>query len=299
MDFKIENDYDGNGKKSKTNNTVVQIIIISIVSIIVGLGVFFVFNSLFNKKEPVKEEPTEVDVSLTDKNVQILYQYVTYGTDGVRGEKFVKDRSVSLGSFTNDEKLFYALQFAEGEDFEFTGEYDENKKKIYRLPIETVKNYAEIFFGPNVSFAAEGVNYTHAFNFTINDQNIGTLTYDSDEDEFHVVFDGFQDIEKKTTGVLPYYTKLIGATKLKDNTLILKEKVVYVKENESEDSVSLTISKDFEHNSIMDTKSNISKESIDDYQFDISPYLENASTITYTFKVNNNAYYFASSEITG
>ena len=154
------------------------------------------------------------------------------------------------------------------------------------------------YFGPEVSFSTEGT-FTHPFNFTINDQNVGTLTYSDESDEFHVYFDGFQDINESTSeGVNPFYTKLVSAKKLKDNTLILQEKVVYVKQEERDGTYTLYITKDYEHNSVIETRPNLSKDELMDFQLDVSRYIDKASTITYTFKTNNNVYYFSNSEIT-
>ena len=300
MDFKIDDDFDENGKSSSSSsNTMMTIIIISVVSIIIGLTVFFVCNHFLAPKKTV-EEPTQVDVSLTDENVQILYDYVSYGTSGIRKDKFVKESTVTLGSFTNEEKFYYALQFADSDDFEFTGEYTDNKKKIYGFSINRLKEYMQRYFGPDVSFSPN-VEMSHAFNFSINDQNIGYISYSDENDEFHVYFDGYQDLEVRDSGgAVPFFTKLVSAVKLKDNTLILKEKVVYVKQEESNGSYTLTITKDYNHSNVIETRPNMDKDEVENFQLDMNQYSDKASTITYTFKVNNsnNQYYFSNSEIT-
>ena len=44
-------------------------------------------------------------IDLNDENVKILYQYVTYGTKGLRNDKFVNEDKVIIDSFSNEEKL--------------------------------------------------------------------------------------------------------------------------------------------------------------------------------------------------
>ena len=295
MDFKIDDNID-NKNGNNVPDLKIRIIIIAIISIVIGLTVFFVINHFLAPKKPV-EQPQEVEVSLNDENVQILYKYISYGTKGIRNDKFVKEKTTNLGSFSNEEKYYYALQFAEAEDFEFTGEYNDKKKKIYAFPINRLKEYMERYFGPEVSFSTDD-KITHPFGFTINEQNLGTLTYSVDNDEFNVTFDGFQDLEKKENEIDPFYTKLVSATKLKDNTLVLKEKVIYIKTEEKDGAYTMYITKDYEHNNVIETRPNMDKETLDSTSIDINNYLEKASTITYTFKVNNNVYYFSNSEIT-
>ena len=324
MDFKIEDDY-GKGGGLSSGDSKMKIIIIAVVSIVIGLTVFFIVNHFFGTKTTEVPAPEQVDVSLTDENVQILYQYVSFGTKGIRNDKFVREKMVNLSSFSNEEKYYYALQFADSDDFEFTGDYTEKKKKIYGFSLNRMKEYMVRYFGPEVSFSTEGT-YSHPFSFTINGQNIGFLSYSNENDEYKVYFDGFQDLDKKegedssddedndatTTDVEtgeetkttnkvyvdPFYTKLVSATKLKDNTLILKEKVVYVKEESNGGNYTLYITRDFDNNNLIETKPNLSEAELQTMNIDINNYIDSAATVTYTFKVNDGVYYFYSSEIT-
>ena len=332
MDFKMDDDFEESASSNQVDPKM-KIIIISIVSIVIGLTVFFIVNHFVGRKETVTPPPEQEDVSLTDENVQILYQYVTYGTKGYRNDKFVREKMVNLSSFSEEDKYYYALEFADSDDFEFTGEYTEEKKKIYSFSISRLNEYMQRFFGPEVSFSTSG-EYTHAFNFTINGQNVGHLTYSSEEDEYHVYFDGYQNLEtgeftesadlskdeddssskeveidaetgeetetdsKVNVDIVPYYGKLISATKLKDSTLILKEKVVYAKLEDKGGNYSIYITRDFDHNNLIETKPNLSKADVLSFYLDVNNYMDSASTITYTFKVDNNIYYFSNSEIT-
>ena len=88
MDFKIGDDItEGNNKNSSS----LPIIIIIVLAIIIGLIVFFISNAIFGEKKPKEETPVSTQLSITDENVQILYQYLTYGIKGERNNKFIKE----------------------------------------------------------------------------------------------------------------------------------------------------------------------------------------------------------------
>ena len=131
MDFKIEEIDEEEKSKKSSNNNLMPIIIVVIIALIVGLLVFLVSNKAFGKKEKKPEPVTETKLKLTEDNVEILYAYVTYGTKNIRNEKFIKEKNVDINSFTNDEKFYYALQFAQVEDFENDGELDKDNKFIW------------------------------------------------------------------------------------------------------------------------------------------------------------------------
>ena len=157
MDFKIgdeleETTEDGELVSKKSSNNILPIIIIAVVAIICGIVVFLVSNTLFGKKE-IKPDPIKsVELSLQEENVKILYEYVTYGAGEERSEKFLKEKNVNISSFTNQEKFYFALQFAQVEDFEKTDRLDESKHKIYFIPSNIIQEYMERFFGPSITY---------------------------------------------------------------------------------------------------------------------------------------------------
>ena len=128
----------------------IAIIIVVIVSILIGLTTFIVSNLIFNREQP--PEVIDYSVDLKNENVQILYQYVTYGTKGLRNDKFAKEDKVVLDNFSNEEKFYYALQFDQVDDFEFTGEINAEKNKVYLITDRKIKKYMQLFFGPNVKY---------------------------------------------------------------------------------------------------------------------------------------------------
>ena len=138
MDFKIGEDIEEENKESevKKDNSKLKIIIIVVFAIIVFLVVFLALNSVLNPKTKAKPTNTQVVTSekkpLTERNVKILYNYVTYNANGgVRYDIFVKNKKVTIDTFTEEEKYYYALQYAQVEDFEYTGNKDENGNGVF------------------------------------------------------------------------------------------------------------------------------------------------------------------------
>ena len=293
MDFKIGDDITEDNKK---NNSVVPIIIIVVMAIIIGLIVFFISNAIFGVKEPKEEAPVSTQLSITDENVKILYQYVTYGIKGERNTKFIKEKNVTIDSFTNEEKFYYALQFAQVEDFKVTDKVDENNRKVYRLYHETVKEYMQRFFGGSVQYSSD-ISLVYPFSFRINGNNVGYIT-EVEEDGFDVVFDGLEEDIISSNIVEPYYSELVAAYKEADGTYRLEEKIIYTDVKEEEGIYTVNIFKDYEKTQLIETKENQTKEMLANNPINIENYKDKASTITYHFGLFDKMLYFDSSTIT-
>ena len=301
MDFKIGDEIEDveNGGVKKNKNDKLPLIIIIAVALVSGLVVFFITNALFGKKEPPKEEAPKAQVlSLTEDNVQILYNYVTYGVKNTRGDKFLKEKNVTLDSFTNEEKFYYALQFADVEDFEATGKLNENNKKTYLISNSKIRSYMQRFFGTTVTYTTDDV-IKYPFSFRINGQNVGIMTYSEVDEGFITVFDGYEQDEESTGLIEPYYTSLVKAVKELDGSYTLVEKVIYTKvEKQDDNTYNISIYKDYENTQLLETKTNVSEDDLKDEVISIEKYKDNASTITYRFKLSGNILCFNSSTIT-
>ena len=234
-------------------------------------------------------------ISLSDENVKILYQYVTYGSEGIRNPKLVNSRQVTIDSFTDAEKLYYALQFAQPEDFEFTGEYDANKKKLYVLPMFKLTDYLKRFFGPAVKF--QGVSeYTYTFSFTINKTNVGTMKYNDERSGYDTVFDSYVDIEEKKKNISPVYGQLISALRKADGSVVLQERIVYTDLKTENGGLSIDIYKDPEKTTKLGTMENVDPNNINESIINLSNYASTAIA-EYTFGINGQQLYFQSSRI--
>ena len=297
-DFKIGDDIEENPGESKirNSNSIIPIIIVIVVAIIIGLTVFFVSNAILNpsKKEP--DAPTVTKLDLKDENVEILYNYVTYGTNNTRYDKFIKEQNVTIDSFSNYDKFYYALMFVETSDITDNNKTDEAGNKIFSIPESKIKTYMKRFFGPNINYSTD-TEITYAFSFSSGGKNIAALTYDPTTQCFNIVFK--DTTEKKEENVVePYYAKLEEATQTSDGTLTLKEKIIYTDAKVNTDGTyNITIYKDYNHTEQIDIKENYTQELLKTDPITIDDYSNKASTITYTFKTYNNTYYFESSTI--
>lgn len=290
MDFKIEDGFDENGTSKKKGNSTLAIIIVVVIAILCGISVFFISNALFGKKVVTTPPPKNTDVSLSDENVTILYDYVTYGTGGVRNDKFLKEQTVTLDSFTNQEKFYYALQFCQIEDFASSNQVNADNQPVYKIPVTTIKKYMQRFFGSKVNFSTDSI-ITNTFDFKINDKNVGTMTYSAVDDSYDIVFTELQ--EPATQNVVePFYAKLVRATRIgKDNSLELEEKVIYTVAQEVDGIYTIGIYKDYQHTILLETKQNLTAEQLKENPIKIDDYVDKAATVKYTFKLNKVAYY--------
>ena len=311
MDFKIDEgteEIDENGEEvftpsKKTSN--LPLIIVIVVSIIIGLLVFFVSNAMFGKKETKPTQPTSQKLDLSESNVVILYDYVKYGTRNTRGEKFIKEKNVTLQSFTNEEKFYYALQFADAGDFSPTGKINENKQKEYLISNSKIKQYMQRFFGPTVTYTTDDeIKYPFVFKTSTTNEEviyIATMKYSEIDDGFITTFELEKEEKKDTTNeeiVKPYYASLVSATKEVDGSYTLEEKIVYTKTEKNEDNTyNVSIYKDYDKTSLIETKNNQTTEMLKASPITIDKYKSTASTITYKFKLSSNTLYFYSSEI--
>lgn len=268
----------------------IAIIIVVIVSILIGLTTFIVSNLIFNRKQP--SEVIDYSVDLKNENVQILYQYVTYGTKGLRNDKFAKEDKVVLDNFSNEEEFYYALQFAQVDDFEFTGEINAEKNKVYLITDRKIKKYMQLFFGPNVKYKND-LTISYPFSFRINGMNVGNMKYSENRGGFETTFTTFQADIKKEDITNNIEGELVKAYSDAKNKLYLEEKVVYITQTKNPDNTyKIDIYKDNNKTILVDTKTVSNLEE----KIDLSKY-NNTTTIKYSFGLNGSVYYFESSEI--
>ena len=268
----------------------IAIIIVVIVSILIGLTTFIVSNLIFNREQP--PEVIDYSVDLKNENVQILYQYVTYGTKGLRNDKFAKEDKVVLDNFSNEEKFYYALQFAQVDDFEFTGEINAEKNKVYLITDRKIKKYMQLFFGPNVKYKND-LTISYPFSFRINGMNVGNMKYSENRGGFETTFTTFQADIKKEDITNNIEGELVKAYSDVKNKLYLEEKVVYITQTKNPDNTyKIDIYKDNNKTILVDTKTVSNLEE----KIDLSKY-NNTTTIKYSFGLNGSVYYFESSEI--
>lgn len=290
MDFSIEESANGNTNKKDKQSNLSQIIIIIIISLVAGISVFFISYMILNRnKKP--EEPKPIELALTDQNVKILYQYVSYGNNN----KFVKGVNTTKDSFSNDEVLYYALQFLSTEDLTDTKTKDAENRNIYYIQTEKIQEYINRFFGSKIEYKLNNKT-TSVLPFLVDNKNMVELEYDAMSRGYKVVFTGLEN-NLNNQLVMPFYKKLVKATQETDNSIKLEEKVIYTDVSENNGTYTIAVYKDFNKQELLEVRNNMKKEDIQNNPIKIDSFLDNASTITYQFKVENDQYYFDNSVI--
>ena len=290
-----ENTSDDDSKEYTGKKRIITMVIIVIVSLLLGFTVYKVCDVILNNQKPPENEKFMGEsIPLDDENVKVLYQYVTYGLTGNRTDKFVKDKEVTMASFSDDEKFDYALQFAEVDDFEFTGELNDKKQKIYTISNDTIYKYMRLFFGPSVKYQPVQKK-TYLFTFLINRMNVGTLTYNNERNGYDVVFGSFQEPPKPDL-IPPVYGQLISALRRPDGSIILQERIVYPELRTDNGGYALNIYKEAERKTLLDTITGLNDDNIGAVQIDLQKY-QSTAIVEYLFGVNDMTCYFSSSRI--
>ena len=267
------------------------IIIVAIVSIAVGLITFFISDAILNGRR--RDSSANNILTIEDMGVKNLYSYVTYGTNGIRNDLFVKNKSVSIDTFSNQDKFYYALQFASANDFEYTGEVNQNQNKVYLISDKKIKDYMQTFFGPSVSYSSD-IELSHTFSFIIDNMNVGDMVYSGDKNGFETTFTKKEENTKKESLTTDIVGKLFSVKTDASGKIIIDEKVVFtnIKKNDN-NMYDVEIYKDYNKEQLLDRKV---IASIDDNYVDLSK-ISNPSIIEYTFAPNGSTYYFESSSL--
>ncbi len=282
---------------------IAPIIIVILLAIAVGLIVFYISNPFFNEEDT---GPYVEKVELTDNNVRILYSYVSNEIDGVRNDVFVMNQTVTKDNMPDEDKLYFALQFSSPEDFVSTGKRDKENNQIFNISDKKIETYMKRFFGSKITYS-KVKKMEYIMNFSEDHKYVGTLTYSYDNKGYDTILEKIEikdeenENDKEETEdkvyVKPFYTKLVEAFKYEDQTLELKEKVVYTKVSKDKNSKLYTIKVygDLHYQNLIETRNNLTESQMRNSVFNLNEYMEKAATVTYTFKTEDNKYYFDSS----
>lgn len=291
---------------------IAPIIIVILLSLAVGLIIFYIANPFFNEPQ---EGPFVQELQLTDNNVRILYNYVTSSVDGNRNDVFVMNDSITKENMPSEDKLYYALQFASPEDFVSTGKRDKENNQIFNISDKKIDEYMKRFFGNNITYSkVKKMDYTLSFSeeakyvasLTYSYENKGydtiLIKYSDEEDDNDKKDNDKKDNDKKdeeeVIKVKPFYSKLVKANLFEDQTIELQEKVIYTKVSKENDLYTIKVYGDLHYHNLIDTRNNLTESQMQNSIFNLNEYMNEASTVTYTFKTENDKYYFYSSNVT-
>ncbi len=285
----FDNDLDN---KTNIANKKFTTIVITTVSILCGILVFVIVYLIFNPKEKPEEINTSIDIN--NQTVQELYKNITYGMNGIRYEKFIKEPRVTLDDFSNYEKYYYALSFIKDSDFQDTGSNNQSKTEIYSLSSDKIASYMRKYFGDDVTYEKKSsIVYTFQQVNKMN-KNTGTLKYDDTNKKYTIVFTSRQPIRFQTLASKKYFAKLAKANQVKEDEIELIEDIIYTRcdQNQSR-TYSCNLFKDYENTVRIGEKVGVSADTEIDFEE-----FENHTQIIYRFKKSMEGnYVFKSSKI--
>lgn len=218
--------------------------------------------------------------------VQQLYGYIDHGSDnsGLSVYLLTAD-SINQENIDDAFKFVIALRNMDQSSIEI----DELNCQASFSKSLVDKSMKTIFNNTNYDQTKE---YSSPLKKHSNCGGIMTFKYDSNSNKFIGDIYALGGLEGFKS---PYQTKLYEAYKDKKNKNIqIKEKVLYLKETCEDQVCSYEIYKDFNYKEKIGREENLNVEQ--EYDF-FDKYLNQASTVTYTFKLENNNYYFYSSKV--
>ena len=294
--YVTDDEYENlNFKSKKKNNKNLSLIFVILIALVFGIVVFLLSSLFFSgsKTNNNKNQEKKESISINDKNVKKLYSYITYGPNNNRYTLFIKQKKVEQDNISNLDKYLYAMQFITKDD---VLEKDINNTKTYYIKSSVIKNAIKKMYGNNIKYT-ETSEVPIVLDFTVDNKNKGTMTYDNSLDGYIL---SLTDLSQNQEEIIkPHYEKLKSAEYKDNNSINIKESIIYVTYKRNEDnSYSYKVYSDYEHTILIDNVENISLEQLQKTPITINDYKDIATTITYNFKQDdNNNYYFNSSSI--
>lgn len=266
------------------------LLVLLMIIIVAGTGCAIYYQvDRFNKKTEVdtktseeqKEEKTEEKAEKLDvnseqvtslmKKVDVVNDFYSTG-EQMQGYFYIKDK-YTKNEIDDTIKLLIGLNSIDLKNrFERTNEYELGTVKLTALE---VRNSIENVFGKDITYNDVKEKITMPFCA------VGAVTFNSEDNSYLIT-------EPGCGGTLnPYYsTKIISATKY-ENRIEIEEKAIYITANtENENNITTNIYKA--------NKTDLIAENITTSDYD--QYFDKTDSYKYTFKLEDENYYFESVE---
>ena len=260
-------------RNSSSRALTVVIILLLLANIAVGgyiaydKGVIDEFIQIFATK-PKKQKVEEKTISLSSEEVSTLYSYIE-----PLHEKFAMSFQTLGDNLTQEEMKAFGLSLLKEEDFEKTTDGYKIKKIVLEDAIHQI-------LGKEIEIEDADMTTPYYQNYGNGLEGMVTLQYDEVNSSYLAVF-----TEKEET-MKTFDSKLVKAVK-KGNQLILTEKAIYPLETND----LVQIYSNWRLSNLLDE---VEQEELDDISVD--SYMEDASSIVYTFEKVGDNYQFISSE---
>lgn len=293
-------------EKSNSNK---HLIIILLVVCLLAVSGYFIYDKFFVKKEEETNKINTIEnLAIDDSLVLKLYGYVKNEPNCIfYNSYFWQQKSLSATLFDDKEKYYLAFRLIDINDIKITPTTEESNPK-FEIPFNIYDKAMKKIFGDNVVYSTTG-EYSFLSDKSIDNNSFINFKYNAQTNSYVGEASGAGGT---CSIVLPFYNKLVSATKV-ENKIIIKEKFIFTSDDaesltESELSalyaegkspkISYKIYADYNKSILIYQSELLDRETIDSNPITIDNYLDKVNTITYTFTLgSDNEYHYTSSEV--
>lgn len=278
-------------KKTSKGRFPVKKIIIIVCAIIFGVVVYFVSDMIFNgSSRNTNDTPNlATTLSVDDPEVESLYEMVTYGRDDSTLNKYLKEQFVRAEDFSNYEKFYYSFSGLRNRDLE------EVEDGTYAISESTVDQLMQDYFGDDISYLKQG-EIPIVLSSSLDQGNTLLLSYQGEDVEFTTSISTTEEVQSRVVPI--YMSELESATRDGDGMITLTERVIYLTSEQTGDSISYRIYRDYDHTMLLDSRENVSLSDYQNNPVSIDDYMNTGNVVTYQFQQNDDGnYYFYQSSI--
>ena len=273
--------------KKKKNSKRTMVIIIIIIAVLLTLVGVFLATKGDNKNPDNKEEVKGTKIDNDDKRFFNTYSFMKDLT-------YQDARPEGFRSFSGKELMSIISPFFNTADFTKEGDN-------YTITVQRVLIYLTLYFPKDATIRADEAvdpNYVYETNLDF-PEGKGMIITNYDGEKFTVKFTSLPEKEKE--GPIKIFPREIESAMITpdEKTIIVTEKAIYVEEFEYEGKVYYTIYADETRKNKIDTKLYDPEVKKEEGVISIVNYKDQASTITQTFKYDENSkrFIFAESKI--
>ncbi len=263
----------------------VFIMIVGILIICVGVGMYFSHsNDSSRKKGEEKEKGEKIEVD--DARFISLYNGLKdfcYAVVRIDNKSFSKAEYLSLvGKDITDSDIVRTDEAVDGDFY-------------YTLSGSKVLSILQKYFGSSFTIDKNSlVGLTGSSNIGLNGRknDINVISYDSGTDNYKIAL--VAALEEEAGAKIN--EQMITSAVLKKNSIIVEAKAIYIDSTDFGEEVEYNIYADTSKNDLLDTKKYAHKD-LASKTISVEKYKDKATTIMYQFDLDkaSNSYYFANS----
>lgn len=292
-------------------NKILIVLVVILFIIIIGMGVYIaydkkiIFSSSTNEvltKNTTKRKNSDSenfkDIDLNSNDFINLYNMLENYT-------YMEDRTHGYYDFLDSEKTIIGFYNSDIKSSDFTKANNGAATDIvsYIVKTDVLSKSLKNIFGNDISFKAE---LAVGNSFSLKQEVYGAIgmvntcggeisNYDLNSNTYYV---NMNNGCGGTTGPsAKLITRKIVSAKKSNDTIIVKEKVIYFETDFNNSNITYKVYSDKNHKNLIDTLS-YSEDTVYNETINVDNYSE-TSTITHTYKLDKttNQYYFTSSKI--